>query len=88
MIPYGHNEIGEFDGKGAGQMNGVGSSERVSTRQFPGVTLDCSGEFHWSDRRPEPLPVSLNLPQRTGVDSVISCGGGERGANFGVREAA
>jgi hypothetical protein len=69
-------------------MNGVGSSQSVGTREFASVMFDRSGEFHWLDRRPESLPVSLDLSQRAGVDAVVSSGGGQRGANFGVREAA
>ena len=88
MVPYGHNEIRELDGQRTGQMNSVGSSERVHARKIAGVTLDCGGEFNWLDRCPEQIPVSLNFPQRTSVDSVISRAGGERGANLWVRKAA
>ena len=87
MIPYAHYEIRQVDGKGTGQLNGVGSSERVNTCKFSRVTLDCSGEFHWLDCRPESLPVPLNLSGETIINSVISCGSSERGANFGIGEA-
>ena len=88
VVPYGHNEIREPDGQGTGQMKSVGSSKRVHARQIAGVTLDCGGEFNWLDRCLEQFPVSLNSPQRTSVDSVISRAGGERGANLWLQKAA
>jgi hypothetical protein len=88
VIPYGHHEIREFDGKSAGQMNSVGSSQRVCTRQLPSVTLDGSGEFHWLNRRPKSLPIPQNLPRRASINTVISYGSGECGPNLWVRKTA
>ena len=86
--PCGHDEVRPSDGEGAGQMDRIGTAERVRVGQLAGVALNGGRELHRLGCRPERLPVPSGDLQGTGIDSTIASGRGESRPNLRVRETA
>jgi Domain of unknown function (DUF5753) len=76
------------DGQGAGEMDGVGAAQGVAGGELPGVLLDGTGELDWPGGGPVLFPCLLGGGPVGRVEVVIAPGGGERGPDLGVGEAA
>ena len=58
-VPGSEDQSRLTEGKGAGEVNGVGAAQRVPAGEPTSVLLDGAGELDWPGRRPELIPGPL-----------------------------
>jgi len=86
-VPHRHHQVGIFDGQGAGQVNGVGASKSMETRQPARAPLDSWSELDRSGGCPVLLPDVLGQRQAALVKVVIPSSS-ECSSHLGVSDPA
>jgi hypothetical protein len=87
-IPSSDDQIGIIRGKCAGEVDGIGTTKRVITRQLASVSCDRPGEFDWTGRSPVLLPRSFRGGESPWGEIVISRSGGKGRAHFRICKPA
>jgi hypothetical protein len=86
--PSSDDQVGVTRGKCAGEVDSVGPTKSVITRQLPSVSCDRLGEFDWTGRSPVLLPRSLRGGERPWREIVISRSGSKGRAHFRICKPA
>lgn len=88
LVPRSKQELVGAHGDRAGQVDRIGTTQRVLAGQLTGVDRDRLGELHWPNGRPVLLPRHLGLLLSIEFQSVIASSRCQSSAHLAVGQPA
>jgi len=87
-VPDGHDDVDITDRQGAGEMDGIGASQPMQTREFACLAFNGRAQLDGPRGAPELLPDLFCLLESLRIEVAVPAGGRESSPNLGVCQPA